>query len=124
MALSDEHRELISRLQPVGLPDIPCLECEPSVDGLTVEHAALCPVMISIESATRADRVWFEEHPYSDHYYRPITWGEAADLATTSEIGQKLSATQRFSVVGKVRVERMTDDARIRKFDGIYFMPE
>ena len=121
MALSDEHRELISKLKPVDVPATPCLDCEPDVDGLNVTHAALCPVAMCIDDIVAADKAWFEEHPFADFYLRPVTWGEGADLIVRDpKLVDALTSFQ-LAVQGRVRVERMRDDARIRKFEDVWF---
>lgn len=122
MPLSDEHRELISKLQPVGVPETPCLDCESDIDGLHIAHAALCPVAMCIDDVTAADRVWFEEHPFTDFYLRPVTWGEGADLIVLDPNMVELSKSVHLAVQGRVRVERLRDDARIRKFDEVWFL--
>lgn len=121
MALSDEHRDLISKLKPVEIPETPCVECEPDVDGLTIVHAALCPVAICVEDVTVADRIWFQEHPFADYYLRPVTWGEGAELLVHHPEMVKISRSHSLSVHGRVRVERIGDDIRVRKFADVWF---
>lgn len=122
MPLSDEHRELIRKLKPVDVPEIPCLDCEPDIDGLRITHAALCPVAICIHDITAADRAWFEEHPFADFYRRPVTWGEGADLIVQNPDMVELSKSHHLAVQGHVRVELMRDDVRLRKFEDVWFM--
>lgn len=122
MPLSEEHRELISKLKPVGVPDTPCLDCQPNIDGLHVNHAALCSVAMCIEDITASDRAWFEEHPFADYYLRPVTWGEGADLIVQSPEMVKLSKSHQLGVRGRVRVERMRDDVRLRQFEDVWFL--
>jgi hypothetical protein len=120
--LSDEHRALVEKLQPVDLPEKPCVDCEPDIDGLKITHAALCPVAMCIDDVTAADRVWFEQHPFADFYLRPVTWGEGADLIVLDPNMMELSNSHHLAVQGRVRVERMRDDVRIRKFDRVWFL--
>jgi hypothetical protein len=122
MPLSDEHRALISKLKPVDMPETPCLDCEPDVDGLHITHAALCPVAMCIEDVTAADRAWFEEHPFADFYLRPVTWGEGADLIVQTSDLVELSTSHHLAVQGRVRVERMRDGVRLRKFEDVWFV--
>lgn len=121
MPLSKEHLELVNKLKPVGVPETPCLDCEPDIDGLQVTHAALCPVAICIDDITASDRAWFEEHPFADYYLRPVTWGEGADIIVQNSEMVRLSKSHQLSVQGRVRVERMRDDVRLRKFEEIRF---
>ncbi|MFJ4044144.1 hypothetical protein ACIPV2_00175 [Microbacterium sp. NPDC089987] len=122
MAISDEHRALIEKLKPVDVPEIPCLDCEPHIDGLRITHAALCPVAMCIDDVTAADRAWFEAHPFADFYHRSVTWGEGANLIVLNPDMVKLSESHHLAVQGRVRVERIRDDARIRKFDEVWFL--
>lgn len=122
VTLSDEHRALISKLKPVEVPEMPCLDCVPDVDGLSVVHAALCPVALCIDDITAADRVWFDEHPFADYYLRPVTWGEGANLIVRDPRMMELSKSHHLAVQGRVRVERLRDDIRIRKFDEVWFL--
>ena len=122
MSLSDEQRELISKLKPVGVPETPCLDCEPDVDGLRVTHAAMCPVAMCIDDITAVDKAWFEEHPFADFYLRPVTWGEGADLITRDPGMVKLLDSHHLAVQGRVRVERMRDDVRARSFGDVWFL--
>lgn len=122
MPLSDEHRELISKLQPVDMPATPCLDCEPDIDGLHITHAALCPVAMCIDDIVAADKAWFEEHPFADFYMRPVTWGEGADLITKDPKMLEASNSYQLAVQGRVRVERMKDGIRLRKFDDVWFL--
>ena len=122
MALSKEHRELISKLRPIEVPETPCLDCDPHVDGLRVTHAALCPVAMCIDDITAADRIWFEEHPFVDYYLRPVTWGEGADLVVQAPNMVELSQSYQLAVQGRVRVERMRDDVRVRRFEDVWFL--
>lgn len=122
MPLSNEHRELISKLRPVDVPETPCLECEPDVDGLNITHAALCPVAMCIDDITAADRAWFEEHPFADYYLRPVTWGEGADLIVKNPNMVEVSKSYQLAVQGRVRVERMRDGVRFRRFDDVWFL--
>lgn len=122
MPLSAEHRQLISKLKPVDVPDTPCLDCEPDVDGLAITHAALCPIAMCIEDVTTADRAWFEAHPFADFYLRPVTWGEGAELITRNPSMVELSNTYHLSVQGRVRVERAGDGMRFRMFEEVWFL--
>lgn len=122
MSLSDVHRELISRLQPVDLPGTPCLDCEPDIDGLNITHAALCPVAMCIDDIVAADRVWFDEHPFADFYMRAVTWGEGADLIVKDPKMVEASKSYQLAVKGRVRVERMLDGIRLRKFEDVWFL--
>jgi len=122
MPLSNEHRDLIGKLQPVDVPETPCLDCESEVDGLTVTHAALCPVAMCIEDIVAADKAWFEDHPFADFYNRSVTWGEGAELALTDPRMIEASMSYQLAVRGRVRVERMHDGARLRRFDGVWFL--
>src|SRR5690554_4958216 len=101
MPLSDEHRELISKLQPVDVPETPCLDCEPHIDGLQVTHAALCPVAICVDDIVAVDRIWFEEHPFADFYVRPVTWGDGADLVVRDPKMVEASKSFQLSVQGR-----------------------
>lgn len=121
MPISAEHRALFSRLAAAELPGDLCAECHPAIDGKTIEHEPMCPVMISIDDATENDRIWFDEHPYADHYYRPIAWGEAAELALRATDPPKPSTTPRLVPVVRVRVERVKDGIRLRRFDDVSF---
>jgi hypothetical protein len=122
MAISDEHKNLIAKLLPVDVPADPCTECTPTVDGTNVQHSAICPVMLSVDSATIADRAWFEDHPYADHYYRPVTWGEAAQLAIMDDRVRHLAKSTLLTAMGRVRVERVNGDVRFRRFEEVYFV--
>lgn len=122
MPLSHEHRELISKLQPVDVPETPCLDCEPDIDGLHVTHAALCPVAMCIDDIVAADKAWFEEHPFADFYNRPVTWGEGAVLIVQDPTMVEASTSFQLAVQGRVRVERMNDGARLRRFDDVWFL--
>lgn len=122
MALSEEHRELISKLKPVEVPETPCLDCEPDVDGLKVTHAALCPVAMCIDDITASDRVWFDEHPFADYYLRAVTWGEGAALIVQDPRMAELAKSSHLAVQGRVRVERLRHDARIRSFNDVWFV--
>lgn len=122
MPLSEEHKALISKLKPVEVPETPCLDCEPEVDGLHVTHAALCPVAMCIDDIAAADRAWFNEHPFADFYLRPVTWGEGAGLIVLNPDIVELSKSHHLAVQGKVRVERVRDDVRFRRFDDVWFL--
>lgn len=121
MWLSDEHRELISQLVGVDTPETPCLECNPEVTGTEVTHENGCSIAADIEEVCGSDRDWFDAHPAADFFYRDISWGEAADLVATSVV--KLPAgSHPLSTAGRVRVERLLEGARVRRFDGVYFV--
>jgi len=122
MTISDEHRALIGKLKPVSVPDTPCLDCEPDVKGTTVTHAPMCPVSICIDDVTAADRAWFDEHPFADYYRRPVTWGEGAELITHDPGLLTFAKIHHFEVRGYVRVERVQDDVRLRRFNEVYFV--
>lgn len=122
MSLSEEHLALISKLKPIDVPGTPCLDCEPDVDGLRVTHEAMCPVAMCIDDVTASDRAWFLDHPFADFYLRPVTWGEGAELIVHNPDVAELSKSAHLAVQGRVRVERMRDDARIRRFDEVWFM--
>lgn len=122
MPLSDEHRELISKLKPVEIPGTPCLDCEPDIEGLHMTHAALCPVAMCIDDVTASDRQWFEEHPFADYYLRPVTWGEGADLIVQNPKMVKFSKSHQLAAKGRVRVERMRDGVRLHTFKGVWFL--
>lgn len=122
MSLSDEHRALIGKLKPLEVPETPCLDCVPDVDGLRVTHEAMCPVAMCIDDITASDRAWFVEHPFADFYLRPVTWGEGADLIIQDSNMAGLSKSHHLAVRGRVRVERMRDDARIRRFSEVWFV--
>jgi hypothetical protein len=74
-----------------------------------------------IDDITEADRAWFLDHPFADFYLRPVTWGEGAELIVHNPDTAELSRSQHLTAQGRVRVERMRDDARIRKFDEVWF---
>ena len=122
--ITDEHRELISRLQGVELRKDPCTTCAPDTDGLNVVHAEDCPISIEIEAAVSRDREWFDAHPAADFFYRKISWGEAAQLVTMSTISEKLPTGAALTPQGRVRVERALDGVRFRRFDDVYFVAE
>lgn len=122
MPLSDEHRKLIAMLKPVDVPETPCMECEPAIEGHEVIHAALCPVALCMDDVVAADRAWFEEHPFADYYLRPVTWGEGANLIVTDPRMVELSTSHHLAVQGRVRVERAADDVRFRRFEDVWFL--
>lgn len=122
MAISAELREILSSLKPMDVPAIPCTECEPSIDGKIVTHEPMCAVAICIEDATQNDRRWFEAHPFSDHYYREITWGEATQLLLHDEKAQELARSNHLAAVGRVRVDHAREGVRFRRFPDVYFV--
>ena len=84
MRISDEHRELLSRVRPVGVPETPCTECVPDVNGNEVTHSADCAVSLDTEAVCDRDRAWFDRHPAAEFFYREVSWGEAAQLVVTN----------------------------------------
>lgn len=123
MEISDEHRELIASLQGVEVPDILCLMCEPTLVGKDITHADGCPVSADVDAVTARDRLWFDTHPAADFFYREVTWGEAAQLIVVSPIMKApLPPSSSLSTAGRVRVERLTDGVRLRRFDDVYFV--
>jgi hypothetical protein len=124
MPVSSDLRKLYQRLVPLDVPEIPCSDCEPSVDGKTITHAAMCPIALCIEDATQGDRRWFEAHPFADHYYRDVTWGEGAQLIQLNEEWRALPDGYRLVPAGKVRVDRVSEIRRHRRFDEVFFTVE
>lgn len=121
--LSDEHLELMDRIRPVDVPDVPCTECIPSFDGRTIRHTDECPLMRSIDDECNNDRLWFESHPGAEFFYREISWGEAVELAALHpDLCADLPNDLRLTAQGKVRVERVADGVRFRRFEDIYFV--
>lgn len=124
MAITDEQREFLSRLKAVGMPPMTCTDCIPSVDGMSIEHADTCPVMLDIEKVTAEDAEWFEAHPSATFYHRPATWGEGVQLLLHDEKLRQAPPDMRFSVAGRVRIEQLEPGARLRKFENVYFVVE
>lgn len=124
MAISREHRELLGRIRPVNVPTVLCEDCNPSLDGKTIEHDETCPVFLAVEQATDGDRAFFEAHPNADFYYREVTWGEGAQLILISERLRDLPGDVRLRATGKVRVEQIETGVRARKYDSVYFIPQ
>jgi len=122
MAISAELRELWSSLKPMDVPAIPCSDCEPSVDGKEVTHEPMCTIAICIEDATQGDRRWFEAHPFSDHYYREMTWGEGSQLLLHDETAQNLARNHHLAAMGRVRVDHIREGVRSRRFEDVYFV--
>ena len=122
MALSEHHKKLLSRLQPVDRPRVACTTCIPTVDGSEIEHAESCPISIDVEAATESDRIWFENHPDANYYYRPVSWGEGAQLITRHEKLRKLPGAVKLEPAGKVRIEQIEIGSRIRSFEAVYFI--
>src|SRR5665647_563670 len=124
MTISDEHSKLLSRLIPVDMPPVPCEDCVPTVDGRNIEHAETCPVSVDIERVTSGDRRWFDDHPHATFYYRPVTWGEGAQLMLLDDRVRRLPEEIRLTAAGRVRVEQIKSGVRSRKFDDVYFLGE
>lgn len=125
MRISDEHRELLAAIRPVGMPETPCHECVPAVDGLEITHTEDCPVSIDVDAACNGDREWFDKHPAADFFFREISWGEASQLITMrADLYAALPPDSKISAVGKVRVERVGEGIRIRRFEDVYFVVE
>lgn len=124
MPVSDELRRVLENAKPIGVPGVPCVECEPHVDELHIVHEPMCPVAICIEDITQKGRQWFELHPFADSYYREITWGEGLDILLVDERSRQLAFDYRVSAVGKVRVDRMSDIRRARRFEDVYYILE
>jgi hypothetical protein len=124
MAISDEHRKLLSRLIPVDMPPVPCHDCVPTVDGRNIEHTETCPLSIDIERVTSGDRQWFEDHPQATFYYRPVSWGEGAQLMLMDDRVRGFSHDLRLTAVGRVRVEQIKPGVRGRKFEDVYFIAQ
>jgi hypothetical protein len=123
MRLSDEHRELLARVRPVDVPETPCTACVASASGNEVKHSADCAVSINIESVCDRDREWFAARLSTDFFYRQISWGEAAELVmVASNKLASLPPHSRIRAEGRVRVERVKDGVRIRRFDDVYFV--
>jgi|GEM_PF-5946207 len=99
-----------------------CEDCEPTPDGLTVMHEPMCPIAVSVETATSGDKLWFEQHPFSDEYRRDIAWGEAAQLLLIDSAARELAETGDVTALGRVTVKRVNDDVRLRHFDDVYFV--
>jgi hypothetical protein len=51
-----------------------------------------------------------------------VTWGEGADLIVQNVHMVQLSKSHHLAVQGRVRVERVRDGVRIRKFDEVWFL--
>ena len=122
MEISDELRNVLRHVTPLGVPQEPCIECKPSIDGLNVTHEAMCPVALCIEDATQGDRRWFEAHPFVDFYHREITWGEGLEVLLADEKAHSLAVTHRVTAMGKVRVDRGSENVRFRRFIDVYFV--
>lgn len=121
MAISNEHRELFSRIIPVELQPVPCRQCvfHPSVR--VVEHAETCPVRVEFERVTDGDRQWFENHPNADFYYRPFSWTEAVESVIVWTDSFDLPSAPRLAPIGRVRVNQIRPGVRYRDLRGTGF---
>lgn len=121
--VSDEHRELLANVIAVDVPDAPCSSCVPTVVDTTVTHTDDCPVSLDVETICEGDRKWFASNPATDFFYRPVSWGEATQLLEVMSQPQQFRRLGgKLSAHGRVRVERLTDGARVRRFDDVYFV--
>lgn len=122
MPLSNEIRQLFESVRPMDVPAVPCTDCEWSVEGKTVTHGPMCAVAMCIDEATAGDRRWFESHPFADHYFREMTWGEGAQVLLHDDEAQMLARSYHLNPVGKVRVDLVSDGERVRRFQDVYYV--
>jgi hypothetical protein len=124
MAISIEHRKLLSRIIPVDMLPVPCEYCVSTVDKPIIEHVETCPVSIELERVTDGDRQWFEDHPQATFYYRPVTWSEGAGLLLVDDRVRRLPDEIRLTVTGRVLVEQIKPGSRRRAFVKMHFVAE
>lgn len=123
MTVTDAQRNLISRLRPADVPEFDCADCSPSGTGAGIEHAPECPVALTIEAVSEADKQWLDARPDAPYYYRPVTWAEGIHAAFMDERLLSSLPEGPIRAVGRVRVMRVRPGVRSRALDAVRFEP-
>jgi len=59
------------------MDDVSCPDCSAVMDAdLKMFHDDGCPVAAETEAMTEADRLWFEQHPDAERYFRKARPGD------------------------------------------------
>lgn len=83
----------------------------------SLEHLATCPLGRATDAVAEADRVWFEGHPGTTEYRRPVAPGERAEMRLA------LGLPDGAAVAGTTRVVLLADGLRVRYFEGLRVVP-
>lgn len=98
-------------------PKTPCPDCASvavpgAKGGSTLKHEGTCPLYGGLEKVCDGDRKFFESHPSTDEYYRPISRAEIIDFEYM--LGSRVPEG-----VYRVRVKQIAPGIRTRQPIGI-----
>lgn len=94
-----------------------CPDCSAVAVGNSLEHDATCPVGIDADANTAADALFFEQHPATREYWRPVTLAEIVELRT---IG--IFPDVPGHGVGQVLVRQLAPGLRSRDFGRVVYV--
>jgi hypothetical protein len=94
-----------------------CPDCTATEVDNYLEHDQTCPLGVDIDATCDADRRFFEEHPNTTTFYRPVMASEVADLRRVGVIPDVPGQT-----VGKVLVTSVAPGLRTRWFGDVMYI--
>jgi hypothetical protein len=94
-----------------------CPDCTATEVNKHLQHDQTCPLGLDIDAVCDADRRFFEEHPGTTHFYRPVM---ASEISEQRVWGLLLDMPGR--AVGKVLVTSISPGVRTRCFDDVVYV--
>jgi hypothetical protein len=96
---------------------IVCPDCTGTEVEQHLKHDQTCPLGLDIDAITDADRRFFEEHPGTTKFYRPVM---ASEITEQRMFGQLPDVPGQ--AVGKVLVTSIGPGVRARCFDDVVYV--
>jgi hypothetical protein len=94
-----------------------CPDCTAVEKSNHLLHEATCPLGLAMDRVSAADAEWFERHPSTNEYRRPIDAAEAEEM----RLGGLLPAG--CEVRGRILVRQLAPGVRTRSFDEVTAFP-
>jgi hypothetical protein len=94
-----------------------CPDCAAVAKFNHLLHEATCPLGLAVDKVSAADAEWFERHPNTNQYRRPITPAEAEELRLNGLMPAECE------IQGRILVRQLTPGVRTRSFDKVIAFP-
>jgi hypothetical protein len=95
-----------------------CPDCTATEVDHHLQHDQTCPLGLDIDAICDADRRFFEDHPGTDVFYRPIMLSEVDGLRQAGIIPPGIPG----KAVGRVRVTSVSPGIRVRSFENVLYL--
>lgn len=95
----------------------PCPDCGAEFQDRELAHDPTCPIGVSLDESTEADRKYFIEHPWATEYWRelaPCDWDNVR-RSLPEELDHVISELR-----GMVRIVQIEPGLRYRDFNRIW----